>query len=91
MPKKMKVRVVYFVYILYSYKYDKFYIGQTNSLRHRLAKHNSGFVKSTKLFIPYVIVWSVEKGTRNEAMALEKKLKNLKSKPRLKKFIEKYS
>lgn len=48
-------------------------------------------VKSTKPYIPYEIVWSTSKESRLEAMSLERKLKNLKSKARLKKFIEKYS
>jgi putative endonuclease len=81
----------YFVYILFSDKFGKYYIGQTNNLEGRLKKHNSGNVISTKPYIPYRIVWSCSKPSRQEAMELEKKLKNLKSKIRLKKFIEKYS
>ncbi len=81
----------YYVYILFSDKFDKYYIGQTNSLNDRLRKHNNGKVLSTKPYIPYKMVWSCSTPSRQESMQLEKKLKNLKSKVRLKKFIEKYS
>lgn len=81
----------YYVYILFSDTFDKYYIGQTNNLEVRIRKHNNGKVLSTKPYIPCRIVWSCIKPTRQGAMQLEKKLKNLKSKVRLKKFIEKYS
>ncbi|NUN71040.1 MAG: GIY-YIG nuclease family protein [Bacteroidetes bacterium] len=45
----------YFVYILYSKSFDRFYIGQTSSLPERLYQHNAGKVRSTKAFIPWVI------------------------------------
>lgn len=79
------------VYIIHSKSYDKYYIGQTCDLNKRINSHNYGNVKSTKPYIPYELVWSCEKENRAEAMVLEKKLKNLKSKIRLKKFIEKYT
>ena len=80
----------YYVYILYSEKFDKFYIGQTNDISDRINRHNSGNEKATKPFIPWEMIWVVSKETRSEAMILEKKLKNL-SKARIKTFIEKYS
>ena len=80
---------MFFTYILYSPKFDKFYIGQTNDFVDRLYRHNCGQVLSTKHFIPWEKVLVLEKETRKESMALEKKLKNINRK-RLLDFIEKY-
>lgn len=80
---------MYYVYILYSENHNRFYIGQTNDLSNRLFRHNSGFEKSTTPYKPWVLVGSIEKHTRSEAMILEKKLKNLNSED-LKKFITKH-
>ena len=81
---------MYYVYILYSESFDKFYIGQTNDLDDRIKRHNAGSESYTKRFVPWILKWSTQKPTRAEAMALEKKLKNL-SKKRLLIFMEKYS
>jgi putative endonuclease len=79
----------FFVYILYSETFEKFYIGQTNNLTDRLNRHNSGYEKSTSPYIPWKMVWFTEKSSREEVMILEKKLKNL-SKQRILLFIEKH-
>ena len=80
----------FYVYILLSVKFNKFYIGQSNNTEKRLSRHNAGKVTSTKSYLPWELQLTIEKNTRAEAMALEKKLKNL-SKERLIKFIQKYS
>ena len=79
-----------FVYILYSEKHDKFYVGQTNDIEARLRRHNSGNSKYTASYRPWKMVCSIEKESRSLAMQLEMKLKNL-SKHRIRKFIEKYA
>ena len=81
---------MFYIYILYSDTFDKFYIGQTADLKQRLHRHNKGYVKSTKPYIPWELKWRATKDTRGEAMLLEKKLKNL-SRQKLKLFIQKYS
>ena len=81
---------MYQVYILYSEKHDKYYIGQTQDLGARIERHNRGQVPFTKKYIPWQLLINLEKGSRSEAILLERKLKNL-SKIRLEKFIEKYS
>jgi putative endonuclease len=77
------------VYINYSEKFDKYYIGQTENFESRLFLHNSGLVKSTRPYTPWVNVLVIVKPSRSEAMILEKKLKNL-NRERLVLFIEKY-
>jgi putative endonuclease len=81
---------MFFVYILYSSQFDKFYVGQTNDPDDRLKRHNSGQEEATRPYLPWEMLLRIEKDTRSEAMILEKKLKNL-SKDRLRNFIEKYS
>jgi putative endonuclease len=78
------------VYILYSDRLQGYYIGQTNNVQDRLARHNDGRENYTSKFTPWKLVWFCEKANRNEAMILERKLKNL-SKRRVEEFINKYS
>jgi putative endonuclease len=80
---------MFYVYILYSTRFDKFYIGQTNDLDNRLERHNAGTVSSTKPFLPWKMIFYISKETRSEALILEKKLKNL-TKARILDFIKKY-
>jgi putative endonuclease len=61
----------YFLYILYSPKYVKTYVGQTDNLENRLAVHNSGKVKSTKPYLPWIIIRSESFTSRAEAMKRE--------------------
>ncbi|MBU2019500.1 MAG: GIY-YIG nuclease family protein [Bacteroidetes bacterium] len=79
----------YYVYINYSEKFDKFYIGQTRDFEARLLLHNRGLVKSTKPYLPWKNVLLIRKESRSESIILERKLKNL-NRERLKLFIEKY-
>ena len=79
----------YFVYIIYSEKFDTFYKGQTKDIKLRLERHNKGSEKSTARYKPWVLMWVTEKETRKDAMVLEKKLKNL-SRERLLSFMKKY-
>jgi putative endonuclease len=82
-------KMSFWVYIIFSEKYDRFYIGQTNDLDGRIERHNSGYVESTKSFRPWVLKLALSKDNRSESMVLEKKLKNL-NRLRLIEFIEKY-
>ena len=77
----------YFVYILESQKDNRFYSGQTNNLEKRIQDHNKGYSKYTKSFRPWKLFAYKKCTTRKESMALEKKLKNLKSTVRMNEFI----
>ena len=79
----------YFVYILYSEGFDRFYKGQTQNIDTRLARHNSGTEKATAPYKPWIPIWNTEKPTRTQDIKLEAKLKNL-SKKRTWAFIKKY-
>ncbi len=77
------------VYVLYSDLWDKYYIGQTDNITSRLIRHNSGFVKSTAPYRPWILKCLIMKENRSDAVILEKKLKNL-NRERLEIFIQKY-
>ena len=62
----------FFVYILYSEKFDRFYIGQTNKVDQRVRRHNAGAEKATAPYIPRNLVWFTKKESHAAAMVLEK-------------------
>jgi putative endonuclease len=66
----------YTVYIIFSAKTKKFYVGQTNNFENRLERHNKGLVKSTKTGLPWVLVHNIPTSSRSEAIILETKIKN---------------
>jgi putative endonuclease len=67
---------MFFTYVLYSKKFDRIYIGQTNNLDIRLNKHNNGKIKSTKYYIPWQLIHFEEFQTRSDAMIRKKELKS---------------
>ena len=81
---------MFYVYIIYSPGFHRFYIGQTSNLTNRIKRHNDGLENYTAKYKPWTLVWSTTKNSRGEAMILERKLKNLNRK-RLEDFIAKYS
>jgi putative endonuclease len=79
----------HYVYILYSSKIDKFYIGYSQNPDERLAFHNSDMNKIwTKRGQP----WTVEKvilfNSSTHALAIERKIKKLKSRKVIKDVIK---
>ena len=78
----------YSVYILRSSTSGQFYIGQSQDVETRLKLHNGGKVKSTKNRGPWELLYSYNYKTRSEAMSRERKLKNLKSRKRVKDWIK---
>jgi len=67
----------YYVYLLRSVKDGRFYTGYTANLRNRLAQHNEGRVRSTKVRRPFELVYWESFRTRSEAMRRERQLKPL--------------
>ena len=81
---------MFYLYILYSKKDKKLYVGHTNNLEKRLKRHNSGLVLVTKNRIPLVLIYSELHKTRKEAMKREYFLKSLWGGREKKKILEKY-
>ena len=80
---------MYFVYVLFSLKDKKLYIGQTNDLNGRLRLHNAGKVKATQNRIPLKFVGYKTYETRKEARWVEYNLKHHSDKK--KKFLKELS
>ena len=80
---------MFYTYILYSETLDRYYKGHTNNVSNRLKRHSAGTESFTSTGIPWILVLTIEKPTRQEAAILERKLKNLNNE-RLLMFIEKY-
>jgi putative endonuclease len=70
---------MFFVYIIYSHELDRFYIGQCQDLQRRLADHNNSRSTYTKRGKPWILKWSMEFPTREEAIAEELRIKKKKS------------
>ena len=79
---------MFYVYILYSASFDRYYIGQSNNLEDRIRRHNSGYIKSTKAYKPWEVVYSETYQSRGESMARESYLKSLKSKTAIKELVD---
>ena len=70
------------VYILYSSKIDKYYIGQTELLAiERLDQHNSTFYDKsfTKNGIPWELYFELECKSKKQAIQIENHIKKMKS------------
>lgn len=64
-----------YVYILESHDSDHFYVGLTNDLRARLAKHNAGEVSHTSKYKSWRLKTYVAFSDEAQAVAFEKYLK----------------
>ena len=71
-----KLLDMFFVYVLYSKSYNRFYVGMSSDVERRLKEHNKGKTPSTKPFIPWKIIHIEEFETRIEARKREKYLKS---------------
>ena len=78
---------MFFVYILEAIESKKFYIGQTENLEERVKRHNQGKNLSTKHFIPWRLKWWKALETRSEAVKIERKLKGIKKRVGIEKFV----
>jgi putative endonuclease len=77
------------VYILYSHRLDKYYIGSTSDLEGRLHRHhtaNHGFTSTGK---PWILVFTESHISKTEALKRENQLKAWKNKDRIKALINK--
>ncbi len=66
---------MFYVYIIYSKKYKRLYIGQNTNVKRRFIEHNNGKVRSTKAYVPYEIVYEEKHETRLAARRREEYFK----------------
>ncbi len=80
--------IMYFTYILYSQKLDKFYIGSTDNLDRRLMEHNRGKGNYTKNGVPWELIFREVYETRRAAVQREKYIKGRKSRAYIEDLIK---
>jgi len=66
---------MYYVYILYSVAFDRYYVGQCEDVALRLKRHNGRAVPSTKAYAPWNLVYSETFSSRTEAVYRETEIK----------------
>jgi putative endonuclease len=70
---------MFFVYILKSKSFGRYYIGSTENVEKRLEVHNGSHAKWTKRFQPWELVYQEGFSTRGEATQRERQLKGMKN------------
>jgi putative endonuclease len=68
---------MWFVYILYSNKIDRYYTGSTDDLEWRLERHNSGWGRYTKKKVPWKLVYNEEYSTKGKEKLRKRKVENI--------------
>jgi len=79
---------MYSVYILYSEKLDKYYVGSTADVEKRLERHNEGWGRFTKGGIPWEIVHVEKYRSKPEALKREQYIKRKKSRVYIQDLID---
>jgi len=65
----------FYVYIIYSPKYDKYYKGFTLNPQKRLEEHNDGLSRYTSNFRPWKLVFLEKFNDKTKALKRERGLK----------------
>jgi len=68
---------MFYTYILFSEKLNKYYIGSSNNPQKRLVRHNAGHNAFTKTGIPWILVYqeSLQHGQKHPEEKWEKNKK----------------
>lgn len=66
---------MYYVYVLFSHKDRKLYIGYTNNLQRRFKQHQTGRVDATKFRLPVILIYYESYLRWSDAHRREKYLK----------------
>jgi putative endonuclease len=77
----------YFMYILHSQSYDRYYVGMTSDLEERLILHNGNHIGYTGKYSDWRIVYSEEFAIKSEAYARERAVKKWKSRKMIERLI----
>jgi putative endonuclease len=81
---------MYYIYILFSLKTNKYYVGSTNDLQGRLKHHNTGSTPSTKSGAPnWEIRYTETVPNRVAALKREREIKKKKSRNYIELLIQK--
>lgn len=83
--------MAFFVYILYSEKLDKYYIGVTENVEERLRKHLCNHKGFTGKAADWSIVFTEHHPEKAAALKRERQLKGWKNRQRIEQLIQKSS
>jgi putative endonuclease len=78
---------MYIVYVIQSKLDSRLYVGFTENIERRLKEHNKGKTRSTKGYIPWILVYSEEAENRPAARNREKYLKSGSGKEYIKRIL----
>ena len=81
---------MFFIYAIWSEKFDKIYVGMTKSPENRLKTHNAGKSSYTKKFLPWHRFYLEEVVSREDAIKKEKYYKSGWGRQKLKLELEKW-
>jgi putative endonuclease len=79
---------MYSVYIIYSQKIDKYYIGFSSNVHDRLLKHNRNSKGFSNIGISWILVYEEPFDNKKNAMSRESQLKKWKNRERLETLIK---
>jgi putative endonuclease len=79
---------MYYTYVLFSKKDNKFYTGSTKNLQGRFEQHTKGLIESTKYRRPLELVYYEACRAESDARHREKYLKTIYGKMFLKKRLK---
>ncbi|MDP2922606.1 MAG: GIY-YIG nuclease family protein [Candidatus Omnitrophota bacterium] len=79
---------MYYIYALYSEKFDRLYVGMTNNLKRRIYEHNIGKMKATSACRPWLLFYWELASDRINARKREKQLKSGSGREFLKSRLE---
>lgn len=84
---------MFYVYILYSPEFDKYYVGYTDDLERRLEEHNSNpKMTYTHKFRPWKLVQYFQVNqSRGDALKMERFIKKMKSRAFIIRLMEEES
>ncbi len=75
------------VYAIKSKSKDWIYVGLTSNFEKRFKQHNLGQVKSSKAYLPFVVIYTETLDNRADARIREKYYKHGQGKDKLKKMM----
>ena len=79
-PEDTRIFQMHFVYILFSEKLRKYYVGSTGNIELRLNQHNNGHGNFTRTGTPWKLVYAEEFESVQLARQRERQIKKMKSK-----------
>ncbi|MEK9178187.1 MAG: GIY-YIG nuclease family protein [Patescibacteria group bacterium] len=80
----------YYVYVLYNKSKSFIYIGYSENLKPRVARHNFGKIKSTKFYLPLELIHYEAYRNKKDAKRRELYLKSNKGKTTLATMLKEY-